>query len=249
LSLLERAIELLQRERVQFDAAFGDNPLLRRVPQGLEAALTKLRQQFDFFSEESDRLAEHVQSIAAVLQEQQRYAQIQSGLLAPADLNQLIHDTLQMEAHLLRRRQIALIESFSPLPQVPIQRTKLSRVLFYLLKNAWEAVEECGGEPPGRIELRTFLDERGALVQVIDNGVGIRREHHGQIFEHGFTTKRHVSGFGLHYCANAMREMMGRIEIHSDGPGQGTTVTLIFPAGRSGSPFSPSKESAVGSQN
>ena len=66
-------------------------------------------------------------------------------------------------------------------------------------------------------------------MEIIDNGVGINEEHLDQVFVNGFTTKRNFRGFGLHYCANVMKEINGRIEITSDGPDLGATVSLLFP--------------------
>ena len=49
------------------------------------------------------------------------------------------------------------------------------------------------------------------------------------IFSHGFTTKKHGHGFGLHSSANAAREMGGALTVHSDGPGCGARFTVELP--------------------
>jgi signal transduction histidine kinase len=50
-----------------------------------------------------------------------------------------------------------------------------------------------------------------------------------RIFTHGFTTKRSGNGFGLHSCANILKELGGSIHAKSDGPAQGATFTISLP--------------------
>jgi signal transduction histidine kinase len=68
-----------------------------------------------------------------------------------------------------------------------------------------------------------------ARVEVRDTGVGIRPEDVCNLFRHGFTTRSDGHGFGLHFCANAARQMNGTLTAHSDGPGEGATFTLEMP--------------------
>ncbi len=68
------------------------------------------------------------------------------------------------------------------------------------------------------------------MLAVRDNSSGIAPENLPPIFAHGFTTRRHGHGFGLHSSANAAREMTEKIALHSDGPRHGATFTLDLPA-------------------
>jgi signal transduction histidine kinase len=64
---------------------------------------------------------------------------------------------------------------------------------------------------------------------VADNGVGISEDNLTKIFSHGFTTKEHGHGFGLHSSALAAKEIGGSLSVYSDGVGQGATFTLELP--------------------
>jgi two-component system NtrC family sensor kinase len=66
-------------------------------------------------------------------------------------------------------------------------------------------------------------------VAVMDNGVGISPENMPHMFKHGFTTRKHGHGFGLHSGAVAAREMGGTLAVHSDGVGCGAVFTLELP--------------------
>jgi sensor histidine kinase regulating citrate/malate metabolism len=66
-----------------------------------------------------------------------------------------------------------------------------------------------------------------------DNGAGIAPEHLQRVFEKGFSTKSRDTnhGIGLHWCANAIRSLGGRIWAVSDGPGRGASLHVLFPFG------------------
>ena len=66
-------------------------------------------------------------------------------------------------------------------------------------------------------------------VEVSDDGVGIPEENLARIFQHGFTTRPHGYGFGLHSAANAATEMNARLWAESQGSGHGATFVLELP--------------------
>src|SRR5436190_18321929 len=72
-------------------------------------------------------------------------------------------------------------------------------------------------------------DERRLRICVEDNGEGIAPENLARLFAHGFTTRKHGHGFGLHSCALAVKEMGGTLTAQSNGPGQGAAFTLELP--------------------
>ena len=68
-------------------------------------------------------------------------------------------------------------------------------------------------------------------MMIRDDGVGIDRESLQHIFEKGFSTKREGKrGLGLHWCANVMNAMGGRVVVESEGAGRGACVTVMLPA-------------------
>jgi len=99
------------------------------------------------------------------------------------------------------------------------------QVLINLLLNALQSVEKQAG---GRIDLLAFLDVQGRiLIQVKDNGPGIREENLDKIFIPFFSTKEGGSGIGLSLSRQIMRQHKGTISVHSD-PEQATVFTLRF---------------------
>lgn len=113
-------------------------------------------------------------------------------------------------------------------------RVPLLEVLINVLANALEAIGR-GGTKKGRIVISAQEGEwEGRSVvhlQVRDNGVGIGADEVERIFERGFSSKKEsASGFGLHWCANAMAGMNGRIFAESgQEAGKGALLHVVVP--------------------
>jgi two-component system NtrC family sensor kinase len=64
-----------------------------------------------------------------------------------------------------------------------------------------------------------------------DDGVGIAAANLQRVFDKDFSTKPRDTnyGIGLHWCANAIGALGGRIWAVSDGPGLGASMHLMLP--------------------
>ena len=110
----------------------------------------------------------------------------------------------------------------------------LIQILNNLLSNAVKFTPQ-----GGTIEIGAWKDQRGRiLLSVSDNGIGMTAQGVAkalQPFEqaHNPRTREHKgTGLGLHLCDNFMKLFGGSLEIDSQS-GEGTTVTVTFPAERS----------------
>ena len=66
-----------------------------------------------------------------------------------------------------------------------------------------------------------------ARIKIKDDGEGIPTDMLQKIFERGFSKRKEESGgLGLHWCANTLIAMGGKITIDSDGAGKGATVQI-----------------------
>jgi signal transduction histidine kinase len=93
-----------------------------------------------------------------------------------------------------------------------------------------------GGSATGTLTLEAGLEHTEAgehlRIAVRDTGHGISGENLPRLFTHGFTTKKHGHGFGLHGAAIAAMEMGGTLTPHSDGECRGASFTLRIPVRR-----------------
>ena len=165
-----------------------------------------------------------------------------SAVAESCDLNRLIGDALRF-AKVDESRGIEVQCDYAELPEVETVRGKLLQVLVSLLKNAADAVGEEGVDHR-LILIRTGFDgQRTVRLEVEDSGVGIPPEDLTKIFSHGFTTKEGRQGFGLHGAALSVKEMGGKLTVHSDGPGLGAVFTVELPA-REPAPAEPAEDAA-----
>jgi signal transduction histidine kinase len=105
----------------------------------------------------------------------------------------------------------------------------LEQVLINMLINAAQAADK----PDSWIHLKTHMAGNGdqmAVIEISDNGSGIEPSHLDRIFDPFFTTKAPGAGtgLGLSVSLDLVRQMGGRITVHSV-PGKGTTFSIVVP--------------------
>ncbi len=109
--------------------------------------------------------------------------------------------------------------------EITADPTLIEQVLINLCKNAVEALE---GSANPVIELTAKTDGRGnPVIQVSDNGPGLKPEVIERIFIPFFTTKKEGSGIGLSLSRQIMRLHGGTLSVVSR-PGEETIFTMRF---------------------
>lgn len=80
------------------------------------------------------------------------------------------------------------------------------------------------------VQLHAEVNEKEALVQISDNGVGIVPDHLNKIFDIFFRSSdfKNGLGIGLYIVKEALNRIRGKIEVSSE-PGKGTRFTLTIP--------------------
>ncbi|MBP5297369.1 MAG: HAMP domain-containing histidine kinase, partial [Bacteriovoracaceae bacterium] len=109
--------------------------------------------------------------------------------------------------------------------------TWLTQILFNLLMNSTQALNE-GGVLGPQIILRVFHQETSTITFCVeDNGTGIEEEDLPRIFLPFFTTKKNGTGLGLAICKNLTSRLQGSIRYQKNqGPGISFLVTLPRPS-------------------
>jgi PAS domain S-box-containing protein len=102
---------------------------------------------------------------------------------------------------------------------------RLRQVFANVVKNALEATER---RPDPRVDVALYARNGAAVVEVRDNGVGMRPEQRERLFLPFFTTKPMGTGLGMAIVKKIMDLHGGEIEIQSV-PEVGTTVRLVIP--------------------
>jgi signal transduction histidine kinase len=139
-----------------------------------------------------------------------------------------------MPDNLGKNYRIQIDPDFKSTPLVLAEKFVLVQIIQNLLMNAAEAINNGDGEN-GEILVSVAggvaADGHDCVhLMVQDNGCGITEEQLEKIFQRGFTSKKGgKGGAGLHWCANSIAKLNGRIYAESAGPGQGATLHLQLP--------------------
>ena len=80
----------------------------------------------------------------------------------------------------------------------------------------------------GEVVVSTSMHNGAICLTVSDNGMGIKPEYMGQIFNPFFTTKTRGTGLGLAISKKIAKEHEGDLFVESE-PGKGSTFTLTIP--------------------
>jgi signal transduction histidine kinase len=113
----------------------------------------------------------------------------------------------------LRGPESALLDSF-----------QLKQAILNLVLNALQATPR-----GGHVTVRTVGDESRLVVAVVDDGEGMGPQTRERAFTPFFTTRVEGTGLGLPLVRRIAEEHGGSVDI-SSAPGQGTTVSLVFPS-------------------
>jgi signal transduction histidine kinase len=150
-------------------------------------------------------------------------------------LPDLVSQTLEIVPDACRQRLVVETdESLRSVGVVLVARTVLRLVLQNLIINAADAVRDAGREKGVlhvAAEIIRDADRDQLHLQCKDDGVGIPEHDLERVFDKGFSTKSNDTnyGIGLHWCANAIAALGGRIWAASEGPGRGASMHLMLP--------------------
>jgi len=205
-----------------------NDPKGRLIPEFLESLARHSTEERSRLLQEIDSLQGNIDHIKEIVSMQQAYATM-VGIIEPLDPATLMEDALRMNSSALVRHDISVVRDFQPAPVISAERGKVLQILINLIRNAKYALDE-GRLSAKVITLRIAPGAAGTVRLVVqDNGVGIPAENLTRIFGHGFTTRAHGHGFGLHSSALAAGELHGSLRVESEGIGLGAAFTLELP--------------------
>jgi two-component system, NtrC family, sensor kinase len=172
--------------------------------------------------------------VQSALSEQMRSTR-NEHVIEPVRLPDLLAQSLEVVPDSCRQRLVIdPDESLRRIGVVQVARTVLRLVLQNLIINAADAVRDAGKDRGVlRVSAEVVREANGEQLhlQCQDDGIGIAQDDLNRVFEKGFSTKSRGAnyGIGLHWCANAMSALGGRIWAASDGPGRGASLHLLLP--------------------
>ena len=181
---------------------------------------------------------EYKDDLNVIINETMRCRKIITGMLdfaretklekRPANINQIINDTLVILEKHVTFHDIAIKEQLSDdIPDINMDINQIKSVINNLALNAADAMPD-GGE----LIISTIYNSETnrVIVKFSDTGTGISEEDLNKIFDPFFTTKEtgHGTGLGLSVTYGIIERHNGSIEVKSV-IGEGTCFRVEFP--------------------
>lgn len=206
--------------------------------QYLGASFERLETVHSEAREDLNIVASQARQVEAILSDQEKFTNV-----SPVAEN-LVVDEVVEEATLVIPKDspteidVDVAEELNHY-RVRAHRVGLLQVLSNLILNSYESIQRTGTST-GKISLsasETVVDETEMVqLTVRDNGTGFEEDVRNKVFQRGFTSKGEgdTTGLGLHWCANAVASMGGRIFADSKGEGHGAEFHILLPAAQGG---------------
>lgn len=156
------------------------------------------------------------------------FAKKGSGMQNEIHINDVLIKTEVLVKHSLDIAGVRLFMNVdNDIPTIKGDINQLIQVFMNLIINAQQAIVDSKG---GKIDINTFCKDDNVIVEVVDNGVGIKEDNINQIFDNFFTTKglEKSSGIGLSISKGIIENHSGSIDVISKEM-LGTKFTLTFP--------------------
>ena len=228
LNSMARLLDLLNDNQDNLAEFLQNDPRGEKVIPFLTQLYSQLNAEQKKFTTQVEEAHKGAGKISDIIQLQKNYA---GNILLEEELSleEILEDALKIEGGILEQNKIEIKKHIKELPPLKSDRHKLMGILLNLIKNAREALIESKSEHKEiNFRIYSIIPDR-AILEVNDNGAGIKPELLTRIFGQGFSEKKNGHGFGLHNSANAATELGGKLVAFSEGHGKGATFTVELP--------------------
>ena len=234
-----RTAPLSEMERAAAELKDPTTPPERRVDlvQFVELAGTEMAKLLRSSTEEVDLSIQQLAQVQAILTDQERFSR-SARVIEPVHLVNVIKDMVAgLSPELKDVLNIDISSSVAEHGVVAGSSAALQQVVTNLLINAAESIKLAGIEDGFVIitaeQVEDYQGQSMVGLRFTDNGSGFDPKQLGRLFEKGFSTKnREGSGYGLHWTANTIQALGGKIFAENNEIDSGTTTLLVLPHAR-----------------
>jgi two-component system nitrogen regulation sensor histidine kinase NtrY len=192
----------------------------------------------EVFDKCTETIIRQVGDVARMVDEFSSFARMPKPQLVNDDLRTAVKDSVT-----LFQMGSTNVRFTMDLPDKPVlmmlDRRLITQAITNLVKNASEAAQAVGEAPgsptgfQGLVETRLTSDGANALIEVIDNGIGLSKQLRSRLLEPYVTTKAKGTGLGLAIVQKIVEQHGGRLEL-ADAPltdtrTSGAAIRLYLP--------------------
>ena len=179
-------------------------------------------------------LREQIARISQIIHQMKAFAHPVEMNRQLLPLNDVVTQALEMVRFDKRLKRVTIDRQLAPdVGEIPILPQAIQQVLVNLISNALDAVANV---PEPKITVRTERRQESCLIEVADNGTGIKLENMARLFEPFFTTKPvgQGTGLGLSISYSLIQKHGGQISARSQ-VGKGAAFSIRLPVGQTSS--------------
>jgi PAS domain S-box-containing protein len=201
----------------------------KELPSNITGA-KQLRQSidFDFMSEDIPAMMtetkEGLNRVKKIVRDLMDFSRVNEIQLVTYDIRKGLESTLNVAWHELKYKA-NIIKEFDDIPEIECVPSQLNQVFMNLMVNAAQALDN-----QGTITLRTKHEKKQIIVEIEDNGFGIKAENLNRLFDPFFTTKPigTGTGLGLSVSYGIIKKHNGEITVKSQ-LNKGTCFRICLP--------------------
>lgn len=197
----------------------GLSNLLRDILQG--KLQDEDRQLLDMLADAIDKLKKTIADLAEITKVQKEL----QAKIEPLAFGQVLEDVMEDIGALVRETDATIHTDFE-VKDMLYARKNMRSIIYNLVSNA---IKYRAPERKPEVSLKTYREGDYVVLQVQDNGLGIKKGQQHKLFTMFRRLHNHVegTGIGLYIVKRIIENNGGRIEVESE-LGEGTTFRVYF---------------------
>ena len=225
LSVMEERVERVERMAFLGEMAAGVTHEIKNPLASLAGSIQILRKEISY-DPEHDKLMQIVlretDRLNALVNNFLLFAKPPVGKVERVNLESALAENIELfEKNRDTNRRVSIIGDFSSNIWVEMDPVHLRQVMWNIILNAAEAIED-----EGLIKVKTYpLKHNTACIEVSDTGCGMTEKLIQSIFNPFFTTKPSGTGLGLSIVHRILESYNTWLEVESE-VGKGSKFTL-----------------------
>jgi len=200
---------------------------IRNPLSGIVVALENLRGELSFNASNGrvSEIIDEVNRLDSIIRELFQLAIPRELGLVQSDPNELIDRVVSLVEPQAAQKSVEIEKIPTDVArEICLDFEMIQQVIMNLVLNSIESITGSGG----RIVIKSHYANGKYMIEISDNGSGIRENHMNMIFEPFFSTKRNGTGLGLAISKKIINLHNGSIRVES-AEGSGTTFIIGLP--------------------
>lgn len=203
-----------------------NNPLAAIRSYAENAILFLQRDKLEQVDSNLSRIVLLTERMAKISEQLKSFARKSDGELQEISLQPVIVAAHELLKPQFKASQTTLkMDIPTPPINVKAEPIQLEQIIVNLLSNAMQAMQNSTQK---LIEIKLYAEKNQAIIQVLDRGTGIDKEHLAHLFEPFFTTKETGLGLGLSISQQIISNMQGELSARNRYS-QGAVFSISLP--------------------